>query len=75
MPRYYFHLRDGPFYEIDPLGLEFPTLGHAVLDARMAACEIMHDRGACCDGQRFEIADENGLVIETIPFRQAVRLS
>lgn len=78
MPRFYFHIRDGNFREIDPEGVEFASLEHAVLDARKAAREILAEKLIAdepIDGQRFEIADESGEVVETVPFKSVLRLN
>ncbi|WP_314092879.1 DUF6894 family protein [Shinella sp. M31] len=78
MPRFYFHIRDGNFREIDPEGVEFASLEHAVLDARKAAREILAEKLIAdepIDGQRFEIADESGEVVETVTFKSVLRLN
>jgi len=78
MPRFYFHIRDGNFREIDPEGVEFASLEHAVLDARKAAREILAEKLIAdepIDGQRFEIADESGEVVETVMFKSVLRLN
>ena len=78
MPRFYFHIRDGNFREIDPDGVEFASLEHAVLDARKAAREILAEKLIAdepIDGQRFEIADESGEVVETVTFKSVLRLN
>lgn len=78
MPRYYFHIRDGEFLEIDPDGLEFTSLEDAVIDARKAAREMLAEKllaNEHIDGQRFEIADESGEVVETVTFKSVLRLN
>lgn len=78
MPRFYFHIQDGAFREIDPYGLEFASLEHAVLDAKKAAREMLAEKliaNEHIDGQRFEIADETGAVLETVTFRSVMRLN
>ncbi|MGD9478427.1 DUF6894 family protein [Shinella sp. G-2] len=75
MPRYFFHIRDKDNLEIDPEGLEFPDLESAVIDARMAAKEMLAERlmaGEQLDGQRLEITDERGATLETITFRSVL---
>lgn len=77
MPRFYFHIRDGEDLEIDPQGTVFDSLEAAITDARMAAREILAEKllnDEVIDGQCFEIADENGEVVEKMPFRSAVRM-
>lgn len=78
MPRFYFHIRDGDLFDIDPNGLEFASLQHAVLDARKAAREMLAEKllaNEHIDGQRFEIADETGEVVELVTFRSVLNLS
>ncbi|RFZ83824.1 hypothetical protein D0Y60_20895 [Shinella sp. WSJ-2] len=78
MPRFYFHIRDGDVHEIDPDGLEFASLEDAVVDARKAAREMLAEKliaNEHIDGQRFEIADETGNVVETVPFKSVLRLN
>ena len=78
MPRFFFHIRDGDRCEIDPDGLMFPSLEHAVLDARKAAREILAEKLIAdepIDGQRFEIVDETGEVVETVTFKSVLRLN
>ncbi|MGJ7043210.1 hypothetical protein J2Y63_006494 [Shinella sp. BE166] len=77
MPRFYFHIRDGDELEIDPQGTVFDTIEAAVIDARMAAREILAEKllnDEVIDGQRFEITDEKGELVETLPFQIALRL-
>ena len=78
MPRFYFHIRDGEFFEIDPEGLEFASLEYAVLDARKAARDMLAEKLLAdehIDGQRFEIADETGEVVETVTFKSVLNLN
>ncbi|WP_421579742.1 DUF6894 family protein [Shinella sp. M31] len=78
MPRFYFHIRDGDVHEIDHEGLLFASLEDAVVDARKAAREMLAENliaNEHIDGQRFEIADETGNVVETVPFKSVLRLN
>ena len=78
MPRFYFHIRDGDLLEIDPDGQEFATLEYAVLDARKAAREMLAEKllaNEHVNGQRFEITDETGTIVETVTFRSVLRLN
>lgn len=75
MPRFFFHIRDSESFEVDPEGVEFDSIESAVVDAKAAAREMMADMlraGERVDGQRFEIADEHGKVIEIVPFRSVL---
>lgn len=78
MPRFFFHIRDGDVHEIDPEGLEFASLEHAVIDARRAAREMLAEKLVAdepIDGQRFEIADDTGRVVETVTFKSVLRMN
>lgn len=78
MPRFYFHLEMcGQAYP-DHEGRSFPDLEHArasaVLDARdLMAGEVK--AGRLCFSCRIDIADEQGAVVLTLPFHEAVELS
>lgn len=77
MSRFFFHIRDDEAFEIDLDGLEYPTLGHAVLDAQVAAREMVAEkvlRGERIDHQRFEIANDQGVVVAIVPFRATLWL-
>lgn len=77
MPKFFFHIRDGEAVEIDPDGLEFPSLESAILDARKAAREVLAEKlvtGERINGQRFEIASEDGTVLDTVLFRSVLDL-
>ena len=78
MPRFFFHISDGDFREIDPEGVEFASLEHAVIDARKAAREMLAEKLIAderINGQQFEITDEEGNVLETVPFRSVLNLN
>ncbi len=75
MPRYFFHVRTAEDLEVDPEGSEFADLEKAELDAQVAASEIVADMvrsGEPVDRHCFEITDENGTVLSTIPWRTSV---
>jgi len=74
--RYFFNIRDGARTERDLEGSEFDNLELAIQDARLAAREIMAEHvlaGYEPDGQFFDIADEDGRVLVSVPFRSALR--
>lgn len=77
MSRFFFHIRDDESFEIDLDGLDYPNVEKAVHDAQIAAREMIAEkviRGERIDHQRFEIADENGMVVAIVPFRAALWL-
>jgi hypothetical protein len=77
MPRFFFHARDDDQRFEDPEGTDLPDLddarAEAVVAARQVAAERMK-RGETLDGQSFEICDEAGRTLATVPLADAVRL-
>ncbi len=72
MPKFFFHLHEGGKLRRDTEGLELPGKREAVEEARAAAYDIIMDRVASrkwIADDRFEIADEAGNPICTIPVR------
>ena len=77
MPKFFFHIRQGDELEVDDQGTEFPSKEHAVSDARAAAREMLAElllAGEHVDGQCFEIAAEDGTVVETVTFRSVLNI-
>jgi hypothetical protein len=77
MPRYYFNIRKGDRLEKDPEGEELRSYERAVEEAKKAAKELLAAKvanGEVVDGDRFEIANENGEVLGVVPFRSVLRL-
>lgn len=77
MPRFYFHMRSGEDFIEDPEGSDLPDLAAARAEASAAARELMADRirnGHPADGHEFLIYDEDGKLIDTIPFRSVLRV-
>ena len=77
MARYFFHLHndlDCP----DEEGLELPDLEaarkHAAHSARLTAGETVKDHGHIIGDHHIDIEDENGAVLETVYFRDAVKI-
>lgn len=73
--RYYLHMRSGETFMEDPDGEEFANLDAAKEEAIRSAREIMADRlrvGLPLDGQTFEIHDEDGNLVATVPFKSAI---
>lgn len=75
--RYYFHVRDGDRLLEDPDGSDLPNLDaareEALAGARLLLSEKLQ-RGEVIDGQRFEITDASGEVLEIVPFKAVLRL-
>jgi hypothetical protein len=77
MARYYFNVRRGNDLISDPEGLEFGAVDDAREEAKQAARDILADRvkhGELVDDGEFEIIDERGVKILTVPFRSVLRL-
>ena len=77
MPRYYFHIRDGLKLIEDREGIELANVVVAKREAEDAAREILAAKvksGDVIDGQEFEVHDEWGNPLLTIPFRSVLRM-
>ena len=77
MPRYYFHLYnevDAP----DEEGKEFPDIDSALEtardNARFTFAQTVRDEGRANLDHRIDIEDEQGRVLETVWFRDAVKI-
>jgi hypothetical protein len=77
VPRYYFHLHND-VEAPDEEGLEFADLATArsytVHLARFTAAESIKDMGHIVGDHRIDIEDESGTVLDTVYFRDAVRI-
>jgi hypothetical protein len=73
--RYYFHLRVGPKLSPDEVGLDLPDLENAYLEAFQAAQEmwgeLLSERSDPLI-RSFEIADEQGQLLLTLPFAEVL---
>ena len=77
MPWFYFHLYDN-LDVLDDEGIELPDLeaarARAVRCARVTFAETAKDEGRVVLHHRIDIADEQGDVLETVQFGDAVRV-
>ena len=75
VPRFYFHLYDDLDVR-DEEGIELPDLetarAQAVRCARVTFAEAAKDEGRVVLRHRIDIADEQGAVLETVQFGDAV---
>jgi hypothetical protein len=74
MPRFHFHVRDNDSLLEDLEGADFLDLDAARADAVAASREILAERikaGRPLGGLRFEIHDEAGRLVATVPIRDA----
>jgi len=75
--RFFFHVRDVETYEEDLEGTDLPSLEAAITEARQSAREMVAElvlQDAVVDGRLFEIANENGDILEIIKFKDVVRM-
>jgi hypothetical protein len=78
MPTYYFHLRVGDRLDRDPEGTELASVDLAVEEVQQAAREMLAGkliRNEIIDEQIFEIADDAGQVLRTVPLRSVIRFA
>jgi hypothetical protein len=72
VPRYFFDVITNGDRIVDPLGLELPDREAARVEAIRAAVEMIANNALenAVDAQ-FEVTDENGTIILTLPFAAA----
>jgi hypothetical protein len=67
MPLYYLHIRTGSMLEVDPEGVELPSLAAALAEARRVARELLGEVSNLSQDAVIEVADEAGQVVQTVP--------
>lgn len=78
MPLYFFHLKDGEDTLIDAEGIELSGVDEAKASALLQARDIVsHEalKGSINLAQRIEARDEAGVIVCSISFDDAVRVS
>ncbi|MBD0272246.1 MAG: hypothetical protein ICV73_09975 [Acetobacteraceae bacterium] len=78
MPRFHFHVRDSDSDSLleDLEGAEFPDLEAARAETVAASREVLAERikaGLPLSGLQFEIRDEAGELVATVPIRDAAQ--
>ncbi len=76
MPRYFLHVREAGDLVEDPDGTEFPDEAAVRKEAVEAAREIMAEhirKGLDVSGWSFEVVDEDGRPVMSVPFSEAVQ--
>jgi hypothetical protein len=76
MPRYFFHIQDGR-YVVDEEGADFSSIAAAEQEAIASARSILREAvwvGKLPLGERIDIADEQGRVLRSVNFRDAVEI-
>jgi hypothetical protein len=74
--RFYFNVCSDEGVDRDAEGIDLPSLNHAKGEAEKASREMVAElvlQRQTIDNMRFEITDEDGRVLATLPFRDAVR--
>ncbi len=75
MARFYFHIRKGDDLVTDPEGVEVPNSEIVRDEAIEAARDLLSEgdlQGLDRRGWAFEVADESGQTVLTLPFSEAV---
>lgn len=78
MARFFFHIRNHEEFVRDEEGVEMSNARAALIEAEDAAREILAEkvrRGEVIDGNEFEVHDELGTRLFTLPFRDVLRLN
>ena len=76
MPRFHLHVKHRNTLVEDEEGEEFASLDSARAAAIQSAREIISDRlihGQGINGDAFAIADEEGRIVLTVPFSEAIQ--
>lgn len=76
MTRYFFHICSRMERIEDREGADFDTLEAALIEARLAAREILAEdlrKGHVNETRQFEIVDERGELMARVPFKEAIR--
>jgi hypothetical protein len=73
---FFFNVRSDRSFDVDDEGLDLPSVDAARLEAIKSAREmvaelILYDQAI--DGMRFEVMDEAGNLLITLPFRDVVK--
>ena len=77
MPTYYFHIRDSGALVRDPEGLELPNLDAARTECRRVIVSVLSEEqmdGLISADREFQIEDEIGRTVLTVPFRSTVSM-
>lgn len=76
MPLFFFHIRNEFELVLDREGQEMPGVKAAFEEAQNAAREILAERvrsGDIIDGHEFEVHDQSGMKLFTLPFKSVLR--
>jgi hypothetical protein len=76
MPLLFLNVRDGDFLVKDPEGTEFADLEAARAEALAAARDMLGDKiksDRVQDSRQYEITDDTGRVLATVPLMDALK--
>lgn len=75
--RYFFNVKAGDEGIPDQEGVELPGLTQVAEEAKQAARDLLANRvqhGEWINGEKFEVADENGKLVLELPFTSVLML-
>jgi hypothetical protein len=78
MPHFFFHVRDRDDLTKDVEGVDLPDLEAARAEARASARDMLAERidsDGTLGNQQFEICDDAGQLLATVPFGDAIEPS
>jgi hypothetical protein len=67
MPLYYLHIRTGSKREVDPDGVELPTLAAALAEVQRVARELVGEVSNLGQDAVIEVTDQAGHVVQIVP--------
>jgi hypothetical protein len=76
--RFHFNVRSDEDFDEDREGIDLPSLAAAKTEAEKASREMVAElvlRRERIDHMRFEITDDQGVVVATLPFKDVIWLA
>jgi hypothetical protein len=75
--RFHFNVRSDEDFDEDREGIDLPSLAASTAEAEKASREMVAElvlRRGRIDHMRFEITDDQGVVVATLAFKDVIRL-
>jgi hypothetical protein len=72
MPRYFFNVRNGDYFKRDSHGTTVPDLGTIRKIALKRARDVLAKDPDTMVEAEFEITDQGGIIVEAVPFSEAL---
>lgn len=75
MSLFFFHLHEGSTIDVDTVGVELADVVSARREANIALREMVAEdmvQGLCVRALKFEICDNDGLLVGTVSFRDVL---